>query len=195
MAALLSFDCEFSHPVSTIGGLMQIGCVAVPWNPETLKVVRHKVQGLKYKADFPISQGPGHRVTDWVRENQKPLLERCEGLDSGAYATSRKGLVRFLRRAADLYGAPVIPAGWCIGSDMAYLHRTLHDDYELVHYSAIDLKGLVVALMGVYDPGDKEVAEFLGITDKNENEHDALADAMHQLKLILAAFRKINERR
>jgi hypothetical protein len=36
MPALLSFDTEFTHPVSTMGGLMQIGCVIVPWNLEVV---------------------------------------------------------------------------------------------------------------------------------------------------------------
>jgi oligoribonuclease (3'-5' exoribonuclease) len=172
---------------------MQLGCIVVPWDPVTMRVVKHEVPGLKYKAEFPITQGPEHMVTDWVRENQADLLKRCEALESGVYKTSRDGLIKLLKRATDLYGAPIIPCGWCLGSDMAYLHRTLHDDHELVHYSAIDLKGMIMALMGTYDPGDKEAAEFLGVTDKNENEHDALADAEHQLRLILAAFKKINE--
>jgi oligoribonuclease (3'-5' exoribonuclease) len=194
MPALMSFDCEFTHPVNTVGGLMQFGCVVVPWNPETMKVEKHTVAGLRFKADFPITEGPEHKVTDWVRENQSELLKRCKALDSGAWKTGRDGLIKTLKRAADLYGTPVIPCGWCIGSDMAYLHRLLHEDHELVHYSAIDLKGLIMALMGTYDPGDKEAATYLGVTEVNENEHDALADAEHQLRLILAAFKKIREK-
>ena len=193
MPALLSFDCEFSHPVPSVGGLMSLGCIIVPWDPVTMKIVKHEVPGLKLKVDFPITEGPEHKVTDWVRKNQGPLLERCKALESGSYKTSRDALVKLLKRATDLYGAPVIPAGWCLASDMAYLLRTLGEDNELVHYSAIDLKGMIMALMGTYDPGDKEAAGYLGVTDKNENEHDALSDAEHQLKLILAAFKKINE--
>lgn len=178
-----------------MGGLMQIGCVIVPWNLETMQVVRHETTpGLAYSAYFPISEGPEHRVTDWVRENQADLLKRCKALDSGTYKTSRDGLVDVLKRATDLYGAPIIPCGWCLGSDISYLLRLLHEDHELVHYAAIDLKGLITAMMNAYDPGDKEAAAFLGVTDKNENEHDALADAEYQLKLILAAFKKMRER-
>lgn len=193
MPALLSFDCEFSHPVPSVGGLMQLGAIVVPWDPVTMKIVKHETPGLKLKVEFPITEGPEHKVSDWVRENQGPLLERCKGLGAGEYKTSRDALVKLLKRATDLYGAPVIPCGWVLGSDMAYLLRTLGEDNELVHYSAIDLKGIIMALSGTYDMGDKEAAAMLGVTDQNENEHDALADAEHQLKLLLAAFKKINE--
>lgn len=194
MPALLSFDCEFSHPVPSVGALLQFGAVCVPWDPEKLAVVKHETPGLKLKLLFPITDD--HVVSDWVRKNQAPLLERSRALavrNQMAFEDCKEALVAFLDRATSLYEAPIIPAGWCLGSDMAFLLHVLGEDNEKVHYSAVDLKGLVMALFGSYDPGDKEVAAALGVGPP-ENEHDALADAEYQMKLLLAAFKRIRER-
>jgi len=186
VAALLSFDTEFSFPTPGVGGLMQFGAVAVPWDPETL--TRLKGDGLAISLTFPLTDE--HKVSDWVQENQAALLERCRALDASTYEPKVERLKGFLKRVREAYGEPVIPAGWCLGSDMGYLLHLLGEDNELVHFSAIDLKGIAMSLMHTYDPGDKELRAFLG-TPAPENEHDALADAKGQLQMLLAAFKKI----
>ena len=192
MAALLSFDCEFSHPAPGLGALMQIGMVVVPWDPETLSVVPNDAPGLKLKLNFPVAARD--TVTDWVKKNQSALLAECKAMSPDDYYTSRDKVVAFLKKAADMYGDPITPCGWCLGSDMAYLLHLLGEDNELVHYSAVDLKAMVIPMMGALDPGDKETAAFLGVTPiAPDKEHDALEDAMYQLKLVLAAFKRVRE--
>lgn len=190
MATLLSIDCEFSHPVPRKGNLMQMGLVAMQWNPETMLAtfVEDGPGGLSMKINFPLDRN--RLVTDWVKKNQAPLLEECANVDLSHEACCTR-VKEFIRRAKKTYGDPVTVCGWCTGSDMAYLLDVLGEDNEMVHYSVIDVKGLAMAIMKEVDPSDKDLIKVLGLP-KNENEHDALADAMYQMHLTLAAMKYIN---
>lgn len=187
MAALLHFDCEFTHPSPAVGGLLQIGCAVQKFNMETFEVDTNDVP--TFRMNFPLDQKA--LVTPWVRKNQSDLLKKCLklGKDKGSKAKKKQELVDFLLRCQLKFGAPLIPAGWCTGSDMAYILHVLEEQAELVHYSGLDLKSLAIPLLGFYDADDK-IGETFGVPPiPPEMAHDALADTMYQMKLVNAALK------
>lgn len=130
------------------------------------------------------------KVTSWVKENQTRLLERCLDIRNPQWNLHRiSDMKDFITKCGDIWGAPIIPVGWCMGSDMAYLLDLLGEDCDLVHYSNRDLSGILTGLTGQYDPPDAELPRFLNV-EKNKNEHNALADAHYQLEMVKSAMLK-----
>ena len=190
MPALLHFDFEFSHPVPGIGRPMQIGCSAHAFNPDTLE---SNGKTRSFQAKFHVDADA--IVTPWVKEKQSELLKTCQQMTGADTRKSVLELRDYLRVLKQEFGDPISPCGWCIGSDLAYLLYLLGEENELVHYSAVDLKGVAIALTGQYDPGDKEFAKLVGVDPiSEEDEHDALKDAQYQGRLLRAAFKLVRSR-
>ena len=191
---LLSFDTEFTHPVPRLGSLMQLGVVATPLNVRTNMLGE---QEATFKATFRVA--PDRIVTPWVRKNQGALLSECLLMDERKHD---RCVVAFREWLADLpaklgFDRPpeILPFGWCLGSDVAYLLDLLGVYHEMVSYRAIDLKPLMTGLWGKMHVPEKEVAMRLGVPPMEDSKrHDALEDAVFQLTLLRGVLEDENFR-
>jgi len=188
MPCFLSFDFEFTHPVPRLGAPMQLGIAACQFWEDDEGQPNFGLEMKQWSAVFHIDpEDRAIEVAPWVKSNQAELLSYCHSLnDPGHNDNIVEDLKKFLRGLPEEWRDKVIPVGWCLGSDMAYLLELLGQDCGLVHYSARDLDGILVGLMGVVDPSDEEVRRFLGV-DENPFLHDALSDARHQLGMVQMA--------
>lgn len=182
---LLSFDTEFTHPVPRLGAMMQIGCVAVLLDTKT-NTLGEKEE--TFKATFKVEGG--HVVKDWVRKNQAALLSECMLTSQENHERRVNAFREWLDTLPEKFGVAddteVLPYGWCIGSDIAYLLDILGPYNEMVSYRALDLKALMSGRWGKIHVTEKEATMRLGVVDNGHQRHDALADAKYQLELFAA---------
>lgn len=186
--ALLHFDVEFTHPVPGLGQPMQFGFVAQPARFMDDGTIHADREAKELDVMFPVTSSA--RVTSWVRENQSELLSKCQraAREGVLFKKQRDHIVTFLRGVQESYGEHIVPCGWTIGSDMAYLLHVLGEDCSLVHYDAIDLTSVMIGKSGRIQTYD-EIRRELGIGRVPSREHNALYDARDQSMLVLAALK------
>jgi hypothetical protein len=139
MTTLFSFDFEFTHPSPAVGAPMELGIAACE--------ISFKDVGEKYpkpefgtevrtwRSNFAVPEGV--KVSPWVQQNQGDLLERCRQYQEPGSFNERR--ISSLKSFIQALAKPVIPVGWCLGSDTAYLLHLLGEDCDLVPYSTRDL--------------------------------------------------------
>lgn len=189
-AIFLSFDTEFTHTVPRLGALMELGAEAVLINTKTMELGDSLGTFSRvFKVDG------GRAVTDWVRQNQGPLLSECMLLPQRTHDEHVDDLRAWLSDLSDITGLKeILPAGWVIGCDVAYLLDILGPYYELVSFRTYDLKGILAGYLGKMRVTDNELCRRFKVTPMDESKrHRALDDAKHQTNLFRAVFEAIRE--
>ncbi len=189
--SLLHFDFEFTHPVPGVGQPMQLGLVVQPATfHDNGRVEPHLDIGTwrEFETIFPVTRDA--QITPWVKENQPGLLMKCQHLAFHGDTAREHAVVvaYFLTGIQAEFGEHIVPCGWTLGSDFAYLLSVLGQvpGPALVHYDGYDITALAYGLFGRNMP-DAELVAYLGLP-KPEREHDALADARHQSRVVNALF-------
>lgn len=190
--ALLHFDVEFTHPVPGVGEPMEFGFVA----QEALfhDDGRIEVGDLRREMHqrWPVSRSAG--VTNWVALNQSKLLDACYMLTRAGLrpSKSQRDLALWLREMRRELGGHIVPCGWTLGSDFAYLLAALGRDCDLVHYDALDITSLAFGALG-RNFSDDGLREHFSI-EKPVEIHHALVDARHQCEVFNALLALIAKR-
>lgn len=185
---LLHFDVEFTHPVPGIGQPMEFGFVAQAAEFHDNGHIEATDTVREMHMRWPVTQGA--RVTSWVAENQAELLAACRKLTQNGLIPQRQRdeLVLWLRALRADFGDHIVPCGWTLGSDVAYLLWALGEDCHLVHYDALDVTSLAFGVFG-RNLSDAELRAHFGI-ERPADSHHALVDARHQA-VLLAAVRAL----
>lgn len=190
--SLLHFDFEFTHPVPGLGQAMELGMIVQPVEfDDNGRITQASGAWMEAETLFPVSSVAS--VTSWVQENQADLLNRCRTMNrEGETRVKCQAFVAtFLRHARQAFGDRMVPCGWTLGSDMAYLLHLLGEDHWLVHYDALDISSLAFACFGRNMPDD-ELHRILGVeAQSSTTKHRALADARHQARLFNALISTI----
>lgn len=144
---------------------------------------------IELEQKWPVSTGA--RVTSWVQDNQTVLLAECRRLQFDGITRAQKQfeLVHWLREVRRVVGDFIVPCGWTLGSDMAYLLHVLSEDCHLIHYDALDISAMMFAHYGKR-VDDNWARDDLGVT-RPQNAHNALADARHQMAVMDALRARI----
>ena len=183
--SLLHFDVEFTHPVPGVGAVMEIGGVFQPMvvgddNKHGRGIMPLSDRGQsEFRYLFPVDKDA--IVTQWVRDNQSDLLAECGALER-TWADCRQSVLGAIHRAKVDYGDLVIPCGWCLGSDIAYLYHILGHYHDEVSYEALDISAMILQKFGD-DIGTAGVEEELGVK-LNADMHNPLADAKWQMAIF-----------
>lgn len=213
----VSVDLEFTAPNSFRGEIMQIGACVEPmpgdtrhefgttlpvsseaetseWVLDNQKELLHECWSLQahysnfrhtrrgHQPSSPFSDVL-HSFRMWIIERQ-----RHRALEDKVKPEQISGLmgIEWLREHY-----PAVFVGYCIGYDFAYLDVGFGscDFQSPFHYKAIDIQPLAMGKLGLpWEFTQAELEIWLGVAP-NEDKHNALADAKHQMVL----FKKLME--
>jgi len=191
MPALMSLDCEYTHPATCVGELMEIGMKIVPYDFDRMVRIDSDDNPNFIEVDrrFPVYRNINF-ATDWVKENQAALHRSCSAMSVNSWSYYASKLIEDLSRAKERFGGPIVVCGWDIASDMAYLLYVLAEHHHLIHHAAIDITGMLIGATGKFNPTMEEISKAFDFHGVNREVHSAISDARFQLDLALAVIDK-----
>jgi hypothetical protein len=189
VAKVHALDREFAcnMPVST-------RAYANPWVKENLGELLRKcwlLDNVAAEAEAPFYETRTGKVSRLFRKNMVVFQQWVRKMQLARHKAALHEEVPLGMGPADLGNyldekVPAVMVTYCGGYDFAFLAKAfsacgLSNPF---HYEMLDISPLAMGKLGLpWGFWASELEEKLGI-EPNENKHDALADAKHQLKLF-----------
>lgn len=194
MTALVHLDMEFTNDDIELGEIMQIGAIAHRFDANLFDQGDEDFMGdesvelnILCKVENP------ERASRWVLDNQRKLLDSSRGKGHNTWFV-KNAVMGFLEEAGDRFGRPAIISGWCVANDYMFLKRLL-PGYDGISYRTLELEDVLLGSMAIFSVDSDDVREYLNVQrDPDEDEHDALADARYQMRLMRAALRRAQKK-